>query len=83
MQIRYFAWLREQLGLESERFDPPPQVTTMRALMQALRQRGGAYASAFADDAQIRCALDLEFCSLDTELGAAREAAFFPPVSGG
>jgi molybdopterin synthase sulfur carrier subunit len=48
-----------------------------------LRQRGPGHAAAFANEALIRCAVDQEFCSLDTPIGAASEIAFFPPVTGG
>jgi sulfur-carrier protein len=83
MRILYFAWLREKIGLGEEEFAPPEDVTTPRALIATLRQRGPGYAAAFANEALIRCAVDQEFCSLDTEFGIAFEIGFFPPVTGG
>ena len=83
MRILYFAWLREKIGIGEEEFVPPADVTTPRALIDCLAQRGTAYTAAFATKALIRCAVDQEFCSLDTPFGAAREIAFFPPVTGG
>jgi molybdopterin synthase sulfur carrier subunit len=83
MRILYFAWLREKIGVGEEDFVPPQTATTPRALIACLSQRGGPYAAAFANEALIRCAVDQEFCSLDAPFGAAREIAFFPPVTGG
>lgn len=83
MRILYFAWLREKIGQGEEVFVPTGSVTTPRELIAALRGRGGGYAEAFANEALIRCALDQEFCSLDTPLGQAQEIGFFPPVTGG
>jgi sulfur-carrier protein len=83
MRILYFAWLREKIGIGEEDFAPPDGAATPRALIAALRRRGPGYAAAFANEALIRCALDQEFCALDTPFGAAQEIAFFPPVTGG
>ncbi len=83
MRILYFAWLREKIGLGEEDSAPPPDVTTPRALIAWLRQRGAGYTAAFANEALIRCAVDQEFCALDAPFGAAAEIAFFPPVTGG
>ncbi|PZW45131.1 molybdopterin synthase subunit MoaD [Humitalea rosea] len=83
MQILYFAWLRQRTGVAEETVSPPPEVTTIGALIAWLAQRGPGHAAAFADPAQVRAALDQEMCGPDTPLGAAREVAFFPPVTGG
>jgi molybdopterin synthase sulfur carrier subunit len=83
MRVLYFAWLREKIGLGEEVPALPRNVATPRQLMAWLRQRGGVYAAAFANEALIRCAVDQEFCSLDAPFGAANEIAFFPPVTGG
>jgi sulfur-carrier protein len=83
MQILYFAWLREKIGHGEEVFAPPASVTTPRQLIALLRQRGPGYDAAFANETLIRCAVDQDFCTLDTPFGAAAEIAFFPPVTGG
>lgn len=83
MRILYFAWLRERLGKNSEDLALPANITTPRALIGWLCGLSPAYASAFSDLSLIRCAIDQEFRSLDTELDNATEIAFFPPVTGG
>ena len=44
---------------------------------------GERHGSAFADPTRLRAALDQRFVPLDAPLGAAREVAIFPPVTGG
>ena len=83
MRVLYFAWLRERLGKTSEDLTLPPAIQTAEEMMNWLRSRGPLYATAFADPALIRCAINQEFCSLQASLAGATEIAFFPPVTGG
>lgn len=83
MQILYFAWLRQRTGIAEETVVPPPEVATIADLMAWLGSRGPGHAAAFAQPGQVRAAIDQAFCPPDTPLGAAREVAFFPPVTGG
>ncbi|HWW63256.1 MAG TPA: molybdopterin converting factor subunit 1 [Sphingomonadaceae bacterium] len=83
LDIVYFAWVREAVGRDGERVDPPARVATIAALLDWLETRGGGYAEALADRSRLRAALDQTFVPLDTPLGDARELAIFPPVTGG
>lgn len=84
MRVLYFAWLREKIGQGEDVFATlPADVTTPRQLMGWLRGQSAGYTAAFANEALIRCAIDQDFCALDTEFGNAAEIAFFPPVTGG
>jgi molybdopterin synthase sulfur carrier subunit len=83
MKVLYFAWLRERIGAASEDLDLPADIATVGALVEWLKSRGPAHASAFAGDKIVRCAVDQEFAALDAPIAAAREIAFFPPVTGG
>ena len=83
LDILYFAWVREAIGREGERVEPPAQATTIAGLLDWLAGRGGGYAQAFADRGRLRAALDQAFVPLDAPLGTARELAIFPPVTGG
>ena len=42
MKVLYFAWLRERLNLSEEEIAPPPEVVTVRDLIQWLRSRNEA-----------------------------------------
>jgi molybdopterin synthase sulfur carrier subunit len=81
IRVRYFAQLREMLGLSEEDFET--QASDVAGLRQALIARGGAYAEALAPDQAIRCALNQQLCTFATPLSDGAEVAFFPPVTGG
>ena len=83
MQIVYFAWVRERIGVSEERLALPPHITTPALLLDWLAGRSPGHAAAFADRGAIRVAVDLDFVAMDAALGAAEEVAIFPPVTGG
>ncbi len=83
IKILYFAWVREQVGLAEEYVELPDNVTTVASLLDLLCNQSVTHALAFADRSKIRCALDQAMVSLITPLSNAKEAAFFPPVTGG
>ncbi len=83
VELVYFAWVREAIGRDGERVDPPAAVATVADLLDWLAGRGGGYAEAFADRARLRAAVDQSFVALDAAIAGAREIAIFPPVTGG
>jgi len=83
MNIRYFAWVRERVGVEEETVDVPDNVRTVADLIAHLKSIDENHAAAFEEDEAIRVALDQMHVEQDAKLGAAREAAFFPPMTGG
>ncbi|MGW8188701.1 molybdopterin converting factor subunit 1 [uncultured Sphingomonas sp.] len=83
IELLYFAWVREAIGVAGERVDPPAEVATVADLVDWLAARGGGYATAFADRQRLRAAVDQAFVALDTPIAGAREVAIFPPVTGG
>lgn len=83
MQLLYFAWVRERIGTGEETVEPPEAVRTVADLADWLRGRSAGHAEALADITRLRAAIDQRFVPLDSELGAAKEVAFFPPVTGG
>lgn len=83
MRILYFAWLREKLGFSEETLDLPPELATVGALIEWLKNLDAGHASAFAEPRLVRCAVDQDFAGADTPILGASEIAFFPPVTGG
>jgi len=83
MKARYFAWVRERVGLAEEEIAPPPSVATVADLIAWQKGRGENYAAAFANEAAIRTALDRQHVKPGTPLAGAAEVAFFPPMTGG
>lgn len=83
LTLVYFAWVREKIGRDEEQLPHPGAQATINDILGQLELRGEGYAAAFADRSKVRAALDQHFVPLDTPLGAARELALFPPVTGG
>lgn len=83
LDLLYFAWVREGIGLGEENVAPPSEVTTVGALIDWLAARGGGYAAALGEPARLRAAVDQVFVGLDASIAGAREVAIFPPVTGG
>lgn len=83
LDILYFAWVREGIGIDSERVDPPAGVSDVSGLIAWLATLSDGHATALAEPARLRAAIDQRFISLDASLAGAREVAIFPPVTGG
>jgi molybdopterin synthase sulfur carrier subunit len=83
VRILYFAWLRERIGKEQEDIVLPPDVATAGELIAWLTRRGDEYAHAFENPKVVRVAIDRQHVKHDAAIGAAREIAFFPPMTGG
>ncbi len=83
MTLLYFAWVREQIGRDSEEIALPADVQTVAALLDWLRSRGDGYAQALEDLSVIRIAVNQEFAAPDHAVADGDEIALFPPVTGG
>lgn len=81
MNVLYFAWVRERIGVARETVTT--SALTVNELVQELRAREDRYAAAFADTSALRVAIDQELSSFDAPLANVREVAFFPPMTGG
>ena len=82
-RLLYFARMRQIIGKAEEDISIPADVTTLSRLIDFLKERDDAYASAFADSRIVRAAIDQKHAPLDSSIAGAREIAFFPPVTGG
>jgi molybdopterin synthase sulfur carrier subunit len=83
IDLLYFAWVRESIGIGHERVSPPAEIVDVVGLIDWLAARGGGYAEALGDKARLRAAVDQLFVPLDASIAGAREIALFPPVTGG
>ena len=81
MDVLYFAWVRERIGLPKEKVET--SAATVNDLVSELSAREERYAAAFADLSALRVALDQELSDFDASLTGVREVAFFPPMTGG
>lgn len=81
MDVLYFAWVRERIGVPREAVET--KAATVADLVEELRAREPRYAAAFADLDALRVALDQELADFGAPLEGVREVAFFPPMTGG
>ena len=81
MEVLYFAWVRERIGLPKEQIETG--AATVRDLVAELSAREDRYAVAFSDLDSLRVAVDQKLTDFDASLDGAREVAFFPPMTGG
>lgn len=81
MEVLYFAWVRERIGIPKERVES--SAATVNDLIVELTAREPRYEAAFADLSALRVALDQELSEFDAPLAGVREVAFFPPMTGG
>ena len=81
MDVLYFAWVRERIGLPKETVTT--DAATVAELVAELRAREDRYDMAFSDLSALRVAVDQELTDFDASIEGAREIAFFPPMTGG
>lgn len=83
VQVLYFAWLRERIGVAEEHITLPPGVDTVAALTAWLKTRSPRHDAALSASTTVRCAVNQDFAAPETPVRAGDEVAFFPPVTGG
>lgn len=81
--MRYFAWVREKIGKDSEILELPGSVSTAEALIDWLAQLSDEYAFLTEQKLVVRVAADQQLVDLNDELGDVSEIAIFPPMTGG
>jgi molybdopterin synthase sulfur carrier subunit len=81
MNVVYFAWVRERIGVPQEQVET--DAATVQDLIVELSAREERYAAAFADTSALRVALDQELSDFAASLAGVQEVAFFPPMTGG
>ncbi|MGR3344465.1 MAG: molybdopterin converting factor subunit 1 [Paracoccaceae bacterium] len=81
MDVLYFAWVRERIGVPKEQVETSAK--TVADLVEELKASEDRYAAAFADVTALRVAIDQQLADFDAPLAGVREVAFFPPMTGG
>lgn len=83
LTIKYFASIREQIGVDQEALDIDAQTLTVKALRSRLASRDPRTADALREGRPVRVAVDHEMVSDTFVVRQDSEVAFFPPVTGG
>ena len=81
LDVLYFAWLRERIGVPRERVES--RAETVRDLVAELAALDDWHAAALADLSAVRVAVDQRLADMDASRAGAREGAFVPPMTGG
>jgi molybdopterin synthase sulfur carrier subunit len=82
VQLRYFASLRETLGVGEEQVDLPDGITDISALTGWLQDRDETWRTALGNS-QLHVAINQEIVKPDCPVNDGDEVAWFPPVTGG
>jgi molybdopterin synthase sulfur carrier subunit len=83
IQLRFFASVRQALGIAQESLIVPDHVRTVGEVRDFLSGRGGIWAEVLAPGRSLRMAYDQVMTEADTAIADGGEVAFFPPVTGG
>ncbi len=83
IELRFFASVRETLGIATEEVSLPDEVKTVGDVRRFLIARGGKWAEALAEGKSLRMAYNQNMTDPDTLIEEGCEVAFFPPVTGG
>ena len=83
IQLRFFASVREKLGMAEQTVQLPDEVKTVADVRAWLVARGDVWAEVLAPGQALRMAYNQQMCEPDTVISAGAEVAFFPPVTGG
>lgn len=81
LTVRFFARLREELGVEEMTIQAEPGLTAGQVLEQ-LASQGGAWAQ-LKGTQPVMIAVNQAMARENTTVSAGDELAFFPPVTGG
>ena len=81
VHIKYFASIREAVGVASETLET--DATTLAGLRDELAVREGPRGAALARGRAVRVALGQVMSDESALLSEGSEVAFFPPVTGG
>jgi sulfur-carrier protein len=83
VELRFFASVREALGVANETVMVPDTVVNVGDVRAWLRMRGGAWAETLAEGRALRMACDHVMTDAAARITEGCEVAFFPPVTGG
>ncbi len=83
IELRFFASIREALGVSQESLTVPESIRTVGELREMLCQRSERWAQALSESHSLRMACNQQMSEADTRIDDGCEVAFFPPVTGG
>lgn len=83
MKLRYFAWLRDRVGRESEDIRLPGEVRNVGMLLDWLATRDERFKNAFEYIDVVLVSVNSEHAGRDHPVHDEDEVALVPPIAGG
>lgn len=83
IQLRFFASVREALGVTRESVVVPDDIKTVGDVRDWLQTRGASWSEVLGEGRALRMAYNQEMTEASTAITDGCEVAFFPPVTGG
>ncbi len=79
LDLLFFGSLRDSIGRDRERVEPPSHVLTVDDLVAWLAARGEPWADALSDRSRIHAAVEAHVAEGSDSIFGAREVALYPP----
>ena len=83
MVVKYFSWIKENIGKSEEQIIIPNDIKNVDQLINYLKEKDQKYNLIFEKKKLIKVAVNKTYSSFDTKVCNNDEVAFFPPVTGG
>ena len=83
MIIKYFSWIKENVGKTEEVIELPDHINNVNELINYLNELDKKYSLILEKKKLIKIAVNKTYSSFDTNISNNDEIAFFPPVTGG
>ncbi len=83
MRLKYFAWLRDSMGCESEQIVLPGEIETVGMLLDWLPSQGERFMRAFEYIDVVLVSVNLQHAGRDHPVQDDDEVILAPPIAGG
>ncbi|MGB8338891.1 MAG: molybdopterin converting factor subunit 1 [Burkholderiales bacterium] len=83
INLKYFASLKEALGVTHEAIDLPAASADVMTVLKALQARGGKWQTNLVSGGKLKFAVNHVMVDVYSPVRDGDEVAFFPPVTGG
>lgn len=83
MKLRYYAWLRDSLGCDSEEIALPDEIRTVGMLLDWLPTQGERFKLAFEYIDVVLVSVNTRYADRDHPVRDEDEVLLAPPIAGG